>query len=77
MIMSRYICIVRSPSTYAREYTVTTSSAYKAAQELGRCEGGEVVEIVRPRSGRVVSAVVWSSAARRYYRVYCGGDALC
>ena len=77
MIMSRYICTVWSPSTYAREYTVTTSSAYKAAQDLGRGESGETVEITRPRSGRVVSAAVWSSADRRYYRVYCGGDALC
>ena len=75
--MARYICTVRSPSTYAREYTVTTSSAYKAAQDLGRGESGEVVEITRPRSGRVVSAAMWSSEDRRYYRVYCGGDALC
>lgn len=75
--MSRYICTVRSPSTYPREYTVTTSSAYKAAQDLGRGEGGEVVEIVRPRSGRVVSAAIWSAEARRYYRASCGGDALC
>lgn len=75
--MAKYICTVRSPSTYAREYTVTTSSACKAAQELGRAEGGEVVEITRPRSGRVVSAAMWSSEGRRYYRVYCGGDALC
>lgn len=75
--MARYICTVRSPSTYAREYTVTTSSACKAAQEVGRGEFGEAVEISRPRSGRVVSAAVWSSADRRYYRVYCGGDALC
>lgn len=75
--MSRYICTVWSPSTYAREYTVTTSSAYKAAQDFGRGEGGEVVEITRPRSGRVVSAAMWSSEGRRYYRVYCGGDALC
>jgi hypothetical protein len=75
--MSRYICTVRSPSTYAREYTVTTSSAYKAAQDLGRGESGETVEITRPRSGRVVSAAMWSSEGRRYYRVYCGGDALC
>lgn len=75
--MSRYICTVRSPSTYAREYTVTTSSAYKAAQDLGRGEGGEVVEIVRPRSGRVVSVAMWSTEGRRYYRASCGGDALC
>ena len=75
--MARYICTVWSPSTYAREYTVTTSSAYKAAQDLGRGEGGEVVEIVRPRSGRVVSAAIWSAEGRRYYRASCGGDALC
>lgn len=75
--MAKYICTVLSPSTYVREYTVTTSSACKAAQEVGRGEFGEVVEISRPRSGRVVSAAVWSSADRRYYRVYCRGDALC
>lgn len=75
--MSRYICTVWSPSTYAREYTVTTSSAYKAAQDLGRGESGEIVEITRPRSGRVVSAAMWSTDDRRYYRASCGGDALC
>lgn len=75
--MSRYICTVWSPSTYPRGYTVTTSSAYKAAQDLGRGEGGEVVEITRPRSGRVVSAAMWSTEDRRYYRASCGGDALC
>ena len=66
--MAKYICTVRSPSTYAREYTVTTSSAYKAAQEVGRGELGEAVEITRPRSGRVVSAAMWSAEGRRYYR---------
>ena len=75
--MSRYICTVCSPSTYAREYTVTTSSAYKAAQDLGRGESGETVEITRPRSGRVVSAARWSSEDRRYYRASCGGDSPC
>ena len=75
--MSRYICTVWSPSTYAREYTVTTSSAYKAAQDLGRGESGEIVEITRPRSGRVVSAAIWSAEDRRYYRASCGGDAPC
>ena len=75
--MSRYICTVWSPSTYAREYTVTTSSAYKAAQDLGRGESGEIVEITRPRSGRVVSAAMWSSEGRRYYRASCGGDSPC
>lgn len=75
--MSRYICTVRSPSTYAREYTVTTSSACKAAQAIGRGESGETVEISRPRSGRVVSAAMWSTEDRRYYRAICGGDAPC
>ena len=75
--MTRYTCTVRSPSTYARDYTVTTSSAYKAAQDLGRGESGEIVEITRPRSGRVVSAAMWSAEDRRYYRVSCGGDVLC
>lgn len=67
--MAKYICIVRSPSTWAREYTVTTSSAYKAAQDLGRGEGGEIVEIVRPRTPWIVqSCARWDPEARRYYR---------
>ena len=75
--MATYICKIWSNSSNGREYTVTTSSAYKAAQDLGRGESGEIVEITRPRSGRVVSAAMWSTEDRRYYRASCGGDTPC
>ena len=75
--MATYICKIWSNSGNVREYTVTTSSAYKAAQDLGRGASGETVEITRPRSGRVVSAARGSAEDRRYYRTSCGGDSLC
>lgn len=63
-----YKCIIWSNSSHAREYDVTTKSAYKAAQELGRCEGGEVVEI-RNQSGRVLSRAQWTPEdGGKYYR---------
>lgn len=69
--MKRYICTITSNSTNGREYNVTTSSAYKAAAELGRCEGGETVTITTP-GGRIVSRAVYSPETRDYYRVYVG-----
>lgn len=63
-----YKCIIWSNSSHEREYDVQTRSAYKAAQELGRCEGGEVVEI-RSRSGRVLSRAKWTPEdGGKYYR---------
>lgn len=56
-----YKCIIWSNSSYPREYAIATRSAYKAAQELGRCEGGEVVE-VRAQSGRLLSRAAWTPA---------------
>lgn len=63
-----YKCIIWSNSSHEREYDVATKSAYKAAQELGRCEGGEVVEI-RNQSGRVLSRARWTPEdGGKYYR---------
>ena len=63
-----YKCIIWSNSSSVREYDVNTKSAYKAAQEYGRCEGGEVVQI-RTVSGKVISEVRWiSEFGSKYYR---------
>lgn len=65
-----YICRIWSNSTPTRlYYGINTKSAMKAAKELGRCEGGEVVEIITPQSQRVISAVRWTPEdGGRYYR---------
>lgn len=64
-----YICKIWSNSSLGREYDVNTKSAMKAAQELGRCEGGEVVTITT-KGGRELSRVIWTPENRgRYIRV--------
>ena len=68
--MSRkYVCVIWSNTSFAREYEVTTRSAMKCAIEYGRAEGGEVVQ-VQSKSGKVISAVAWSPEYRNYYRQY-------
>jgi len=63
-----YKCIIWSNSSNGREYNVNTKSAYKAAQTLGRCEGGEVVQI-RTTSGKVISEARWTPEdGGKYYR---------
>ncbi len=63
-----YKCIIWSNSSNGREYDVDTKSAYKAAQKLGRCEGGEVVQI-RTASGKVISEARWTPEdGGKYYR---------
>lgn len=54
-----YKCIITSNSSAGREYDVNTKSAMKAAQELGRCEGGETVTITT-KGGRELSRVIWT-----------------
>lgn len=62
-------CIITSDSSAGREYDVSTKSAYKAALELGRCEGGETVTITT-KSGRELSRVIWTPEdGGRYIRV--------
>ena len=63
-----YKCIIWSNSSKGREYDVNTKSAYKAAQKLGRCEGGEVVQI-RTRSDKIISEARWTPEdGGKYYR---------
>lgn len=61
-------CVIWSNSSNGREYDVKTSSAMKCAQEYGRCEGGEVVQVLSP-SGKVLSEVRWTPEnGGKYYR---------
>ena len=65
-----YKCIIWSNSSYDREYTVKTKSATAAASKLGRCEGGEVVQIEIMTTGRVLSRVQWTPEdGGKYIRV--------
>ena len=64
-----YKCIITSDSSAGREYEVNTKSAYKAAQEFGRCEGGETVTITS-KGGRELSRVIWTPEdGGKYIRV--------
>lgn len=64
----RYKCVIWSNSSHERTYNVHTRSAYKAAQELGRCDGGEIVEI-RTASGNVISRAAYTPEdGGKYYR---------
>lgn len=67
--MASYKCIIHSNSSISREYTVTSKSAAKAAAEHGRCEWGEVVTVVRIRSGKVISRVMYSPEYGDYIRI--------
>ena len=67
--MKQYKTIIESNNMDSREYIVDSKSAMKAAQEYGRCEGGEVVRVVTIRSGRVLSKVRWTPEdGGHYYR---------
>lgn len=64
-----YKAIITSNNTDSREYIVSSASAMKAAQEHGRCEGGEVVTVTTIKSGRVLYRVRWTpESGGRYYR---------
>ena len=60
--------IILSNCSLPREYDVKTRSALVAAKELGRCEGGEMVEI-RTNKGKLIDKACWSCENREYYRV--------
>ena len=67
--MKKYIITVVSNSTNEREYTTSSRSAMRAAEQFGRCEGGERVT-VWTRGGKAISRVVWSPEdGGRYVRV--------
>lgn len=63
-----YKCFITSDCTHTREYEVTTTSAYKAAMELGWCEFGETVEI-RNKSGKLISACHVNQTRDGYVRM--------
>ena len=66
--MKNYKCRIISNDTGEREYTVNTTSAYKAAYELGRHELGEVVRVYT-MSGRLISEAKWTpELSGKYYR---------
>lgn len=62
-----YKAIRWSNSSNGNEYEVNTKSAYKVAQEFGRCEDGEVVQVCA-KSGKLISEARWSSEDNKYYR---------
>lgn len=65
-----YKCVIWSNYRHPAEYMVKTRSAMRAAAELGRCEGGEVVEIRTAKTGRLLSRVLWDQAdGGRYVRL--------
>lgn len=65
-----YKCIIWSNNSHDREYTVVSKSAMRAAMELGRCEGGEVVQIETMTTGRILSRVQWTpEGGGKYIRV--------
>lgn len=60
--------IIKSNNSHQREYDVKTRSALVAAKELGRCEGGEVVE-VRTNNGKLIDKACWNCEEQKYCRV--------
>ena len=65
-----YKCIIWSNSCYGREYVVASKSAMRAAARLGRCDGGEVVQVETMTTGRVLSRVQWTpEGGGKYIRV--------
>lgn len=68
--MKKYKCVIWSNSSYPREYEVNSKSVMQAAKDLGRCEGGEVVQIETLTTGRVLSRVIWTpESGGEYIRV--------
>lgn len=65
----KYIVTINSNSSCEREYTTDSRSAMRAAEQFGRCEGGERVT-VWTRGGKAISRVVWSpEGGGKYIRV--------
>ena len=65
----KFKCKIWSDSSNMKEYVVETSSAMKAAAELGRCESGEVVRVETLTTGRIISEARWTPEnGGKYYR---------
>lgn len=68
--MKKYKCYIYSNSSYEREYEVTTSSALKCAEKLGRYEGGEIVTVTT-KGGKMISQARYTcNEGGYYYRAY-------
>ena len=66
--MANYICEVWSNGNPGSSCPVTTKSAMRCAEDYGRADGGEVVQ-VRRKNGTILSRVQWSPEERGYIRV--------
>lgn len=65
-----YKCVICSNNNHGREYNVKTRSAMCAAQEYGRCEYGEIVQIETLTTGCIISRVQWTpDNGGKYIRV--------
>ena len=60
--------VVKSDSTYPREYDWYSNNALEAADKYGRCEGGEVVQVYQ--GDLLISEARWSpEGGGEYYEV--------
>lgn len=63
-----YKAVISSNSSHERAYETCSQSAIKAALDLGRCEGGEVVRVYS-KAGRLLSKARWTPEdGGKYYR---------
>lgn len=62
-----YICESYSNFNYGRTFVVSTKSAMRCAESIGRYEDGEVIT-VKTKKGRALSQVRYSPEIRGYYR---------
>lgn len=62
-----YICQQYSNSDYGRTFRVSTKSAMRCAEVIGRYENGEVISVLN-KKGSIISQVRYSPEIRGYYR---------
>lgn len=69
-----YIVTVTSDKTSTRTYNQISRSALEAANRFGRCERGEVINIYRPKSGKLIAQARWTPEnGGYYYNCYING----
>lgn len=64
-----YKCVVENPGRYCHEYPAITRSAYKAAKEVGMCQGGETVTILTKNQKEVSRVIYTPENGGKYIRV--------
>lgn len=67
--MGKYKCLITSDNTSPREYEVNTTSAVRAAYNLGCAESNETVTVYRKRTLEILSRAMWGVSEREYYLV--------